>query len=66
MSYCPEVIADSSGWSRNALRFATYAEAHAWALDLMNRWFLVREIRVTESTDAVNYTYHDRDLKSIV
>ncbi len=58
MSFAPEVIADSSGkWVGNALRFATYEEAEANVKALANRWMLVRDTRVVESSDAVNYTY---------
>jgi hypothetical protein len=66
MSYKPEVIADSSGqWCDNALRFATRKEAEDNVRDLASRWFLVRETRVVESTDPVNYTYHNRQLKGV-
>lgn len=58
MSFKPEVIADSSGtWCGNALRFATKPEAEAYALDLAMRWTLVRDTRVVESTDVVNYRW---------
>jgi hypothetical protein len=57
MSFKPEVIADSSGnWSGNALRFATRGEAEANVHDLMMRWFAVRDTRVVECDDPVNYT----------
>lgn len=56
MSWAPEVIADSSGkWCGNALRFATREEAELWVRDLSWRWLLVRETRVVESSDPVNY-----------
>ncbi len=55
-SYAPEVIADNSGkFCGNALRFATKAEAEAYVADLSYRWTMVRETRVVESDDAVNY-----------
>ena len=58
MSYAPEVIADNSGkWVGNALRFATKEEAEANVSNLASRWFLVRETRVVESTDPVNYRW---------
>jgi hypothetical protein len=58
MSFAPEVIADNSGkWSGNALRFATREEAEANVRDLAFRWFAVRETRVVESADPVNYSY---------
>src|SRR5262245_49326513 len=57
-SYAPEVIADSSGkWTGNGLRFATRDEAMANVTDLMFRWTAVREIRVVESDDPVNYRW---------
>ena len=62
MSYKAEVIAGSSGkWCDNALRFATLAEAQAYARDLWSRWTLVREYRAVESPDPVNYTWSDTD-----
>ena len=58
ISYAPEVIADDSGkWVGNALRFATKAEAEANVADLFSRWMLVKETRVTESSDPVNYAW---------
>jgi hypothetical protein len=63
MSFKPEVIADSSGkWSGNALRFATREEAEANVHDLMMRWFAVRDTRVVECDDPVNYSYIDHKL----
>jgi hypothetical protein len=65
-SYKPEVIADSSGkWCGNGLRFATEQEALDNVRDLEMRWFSVRETRVVESDEPVNYTYHDRQLRHI-
>jgi hypothetical protein len=56
MSWKPEVIADASGkWAGNALRFATKEEAEADVTDLMMRWYAVRDTRVVESDDPVNY-----------
>ena len=66
MSWKPEVIADSSGeWCGNQLRFATKQEAEDNVYDLMMRWFLVRETRVVEVDEPVNYTYHDHKLRHI-
>ena len=60
MSYKAEVIADASGkWCSSALRFATQAEAAAYASDLFGRWTAVRETRVTESDEPVNYAWRD-------
>ena len=59
MSFAPEVIADNSGkWAGNALRFATREEAEANVRDLMGRWMSVRETRVVESTDPINYRWN--------
>ncbi len=65
MSWKPEVIADSSGWASNALRFATKEEAEQNALDLSMRWIAVRDTRATESSDPVNYSYVNRKLEAI-
>jgi hypothetical protein len=66
MSFKPEVIADSSGqWCGNALRFATREEAEANVRDLMMRWFAVRETRVIESDDPVNYRWDEGKLVEI-
>jgi hypothetical protein len=60
MSWKAEVIADRSGtWAGNGCRFATYAEASDYAHDLSMRWTLVREYRVVESDDDVNYAWAD-------
>ncbi|HWZ68392.1 MAG TPA: hypothetical protein VNW89_11225 [Stellaceae bacterium] len=67
MSFKPEVIADTSvKWCGNALRFATREEAEANVRDLMMRWFAVRETRVVESDDPVNYRYVDGRLESYI
>jgi len=66
MSWKPEVIADSSGkWAGNALRFATREEAEAQVFDLSCRWMLVRETRVVECDDPVNYRWTDDGLKAV-
>ncbi len=66
MSFEPEVIADTSGkWCGNALCFATREEAEANVQDLMMRWFAVRETRIVESDDPVNYRYVDGRLESL-
>jgi hypothetical protein len=58
MSFAPEVIADSSGkFCGNSLRFATREEVEQNVRDLEFRWMAVRETRVVESSDPVNYTY---------
>jgi hypothetical protein len=66
MSWKPEVIVDGSGkWCGNALRFATRQEAEANVGDLMMRWFAVRETRVIECDEPVNYRYVDGRLESL-
>jgi hypothetical protein len=60
MSWAPEVIADNSGkFCGNALRFATREEAEANVRDLAMRWTSVRDTRVVESPDPVNYAVID-------
>jgi hypothetical protein len=66
MSWKPEVIADNSGqWYGNALRFATKAEAETSAYDLAMRWTLVRDWRVVESEDPVNYAIINHQLTEV-
>jgi hypothetical protein len=66
VSFKPEVIADSSGkWAGNSLRFATREEAEANVRALASRWFLVRETRVVESDDPVNYRWEDGRLEAV-
>ena len=65
-SYKVEVIADSSGkWATNAVRLATEAEAEAYGRDLYMRWTLVREWRVAESDDPVNYEIVDGVVRAV-
>jgi hypothetical protein len=66
MSWKPEVIADSSGkWAGNGLRFATKEEAEANVANLFMRWTSVRETRVVESDDPVNYAWTDGRLVAV-
>jgi hypothetical protein len=51
-------------WKR-ALRFATREEAEANVQNLMMRWFTVRETRVVESDDPVNYRWEEGRLVEI-
>ncbi len=58
MSYAPEVQTDASGkWYGNALRFATEDEAQGNVFNLAMRWTQVRDVRVVESADPVNYRW---------
>jgi len=60
VSWAPEVIADSSGkWYRNALRFATEAEALASAKELASRWYMVRSTRAAPAIERPNYRFID-------
>jgi len=62
-SFAAEVIADSSGkFCGNGLRFATEAEAKEYVDDLEWRWTAVRETRVVESDEPVNYAYREGQL----
>jgi hypothetical protein len=66
MSWKPEVIADSSGkWCGNALRFATKEEAEISVANLAMRWLAVRETRVVESDDPVNYAIVGNEMKAV-
>lgn len=66
MAWRPEVIADETGkWCGNALRFATKEEAEANVRDLMMRWFAVRETRVVECADPVNYRWVNGKLEEV-
>ena len=66
MSWKPEVIADNSGkWCGNALRFATKEEAEANVRDLSYRWLMVRDTRVVESDEPVNYRWVNGRLVAI-
>jgi hypothetical protein len=67
VSYAPEVIADSTGnWTGNSLRFGTREEAEGNVRNLYSRWTSVRETRVVESGDAVNYRWTDKGLEAAV
>ena len=65
-SYKGQVIADSSGeWVNNAVRFATRKEAEDYMADLAWRWTAVRDTRVVESDEPVNYTVKNGELVRI-
>jgi hypothetical protein len=53
-SWKPEVKVEGK-WSTNGLRFATEVEAYESAMQTRMRWWLVDDVRATESEDAVNY-----------
>ncbi len=65
-SWAAEVIADNSGkFCGNGCRFATKEEAELYAVDLSLRWTLVREHRVVESNEPVNYEFKDGRHRSL-
>jgi len=53
-SFKPEVLVKGE-WAGNGLRFATQTEAFESAMQTRMRWWLVDDVRATESEDAVNY-----------
>jgi hypothetical protein len=67
MSWKPEVIsADDPGqWLDAGLRFATRDEAEAVVQTLRRRWLAVRETRVVESEDPVNYREVDGEAQDV-
>lgn len=66
MSYKAEVIADNSGkFCGNGIALATEAEARKYGEDLSARWTAVREMRVVESTEPVNYAFTNGKLEPV-
>jgi hypothetical protein len=66
MSFAPMVrTTDNGPFAGNGLRFETREEAQAWLDDLMMRWFAVRDVRVDESTDPVNYKIENNMLVEV-
>jgi hypothetical protein len=62
-SFAVEVTADNTGkFYGNSLRFASREEAKSYAADKMWNWTAVRDTRVIETTDPVNYIYNDHQL----
>jgi hypothetical protein len=53
LSWAPQAITDSRQWAGNALRFATKEEAETYLAELS----VVRNTRVVESVDPVNYRW---------
>lgn len=67
-SYKVEVQTYDSGgdrWSSNAVRFATEEEAQKAALDLAGRWTMVKNHRVTETNEPVNYKWENGGAVSV-
>ena len=66
MSFAAEFIADSSGqWCGNGVRFATRKEAEAYADHKAWSWTEVRDERVVESADPVNYRWTATGLEEV-
>lgn len=66
MSWKPEVVADGSGkWSANGLAFATKEEAEISVANLAMRWTAVRETRVVESDQPVNYAIVGNKMEAV-
>jgi len=66
MSWCPQVLADSTGvWSGNAIRLETREEAMEYVKDLKRRWVLVTETRVVECQDEVSHRWKDGRLTPV-
>ena len=60
LSWAPQATTDSGQWVGNALRFATKEEAEKYVAELS----LVRNTRVIESSDPVNYRWESGRLVS--
>ena len=66
VSFKPEVqVNGRDEWAGNGLRFATREEAERNVEHLMNRWLLVTDTRVVESTDPVTHRWVFGQLESI-
>jgi len=66
MNYKVEVlVAGETTWASNALRFATTEEAETYGKDLFRRWLLVKEWRIAESDEAVNYCINNGSLEPV-
>lgn len=63
-SFKAEFLVDGR-WSTNAVRFATEAEAKAYASDLFMRWTQPTDRRVEPSDDPPNYCYEQNKLEPI-
>jgi hypothetical protein len=62
-SFAAEVTADSTGkWYGNQIRLATKQEAENYVANLMFKWTAVRDTRVVETDDPVNYQFIDYQL----
>jgi len=63
-SWKPEVKVEGK-WATNGLRFATEVEAFESAMQTRMRWWMVDDVRATESEDAVNYQMTEGKLVAV-
>ena len=63
-SWKPEVFVQGK-WSRNALVFATEAEAFSAACALMDRWILVDDARAVEVDEPVRHAWVNGEVKHV-
>ena len=59
-SWKPEVKVEGK-WAGNGLRFATQEEAIGSAMLTRMRWWMVEDVRATESQDPINYRFENND-----
>ena len=68
VSFVVEVLAaGETEFVKNGLRFSTSEEADAYARDLLWRWTLAREYRITtDETEPPNYAWSDGKLVKLL
>lgn len=59
-SWKPEVLVEGQ-WSTNGLRFATQEEAFGSAMLTRMRWWMVDDVRASESVDPINYRFENNN-----
>ena len=59
-SWKPEVKVEGK-WAGNGLRFATQEEAIGSAMLTRMRWWMVEDVRATESLDPINYRFENNN-----
>ena len=64
MSFQSEVSTGGE-FATNACRYATALEAEQAGMEFMLRWWAVKETRVIESSDPVNYRFDTAKWKSV-
>jgi len=63
-SWKTEVLVEGK-WATNGLRFGTQTEAFESAMQTRMRWWLVDDVRATESEDVVNYQMTEGKLVAV-